>query len=341
MEVFLEILKDSCLDTLKLVPFLFLVYFLIELLEYKNVFKFEKSNLLKGKASPALGACFGCVPQCGFSVVSSELFSEQKISMAALVAVFLATSDEAFPLMLSNYHYIPSLLMMIAVKLIFAITVGYLTYFLSKKIFKNTDKNSNKNIALDDSKVFTTKQSKTEQNKENNINLHNIENNSHDNHKSDDHDESEHHEHIHACCHHDIGDNKFNWKHPLIHCAKISLYIFLVNLVMGGIVAAIGEENLLKFLSSSSAFQPLFAVLVGLIPNCAASVVLTELYMLGGLSFGAIIAGLSINAGIGILVLFKQNKNIKENLFILAMLIIPSLILGYALHFVPFGFLMV
>ena len=107
----------------------------------------------------------------------------------------------------------------------------------------------------------------------------------------------------------------------------------VVNIVFGLIIHFVGEDSLIAFLNGSSPFQPLFAVLVGLIPNCASSVVITELYLIGGLSFGSIVAGLSVNAGLGLIVLFKQNKNWKENLFILLMLIIPSLLVGYALHF--------
>jgi hypothetical protein len=110
---------------------------------------------------------------------------------------------------------------------------------------------------------------------------------------------------------------------------------------MGTIIHLVGEDSFADFLKSSSVLQPLFALLIGLIPNCASSVILTELYLMGGLSFGSIITGLCVNAGIGILVLLKQNKNIKENLFIVAMLIIPSLIIGYALHFIPFKFLLI
>lgn len=336
------VLLDSLIDTLKLVPFLFLVYFLIELLEYKNVFKFEKSNLLKGKASPALGACFGCVPQCGFSVVSAELYSERKISVAALVAVFIATSDEAFPLMISDYHTIPSLLLLIVTKLVLAIAIGYLTYFLSKRIFKDnsqTQINKTKSAHLSHNSItINEKTFSTDSSIDTKLADHKNDNHS-DTDTNHDHNEETEHNHIHACCHHDPTDTKFDWKHPLIHCAKISLYIFLVNLIMGIIVALIGEESLMNFLSSSSLFQPLFALIVGIIPNCAASVVLTELYMMGGLSFGAIVTGLSVNAGIGLLVLLKQNKNIKENLFIIFMLVIPSLIAGYALHFIPLDFL--
>ena len=124
MEMFLHVILHSLEEAVKLLPILFLVYFLIELLEYKNIFKFENSKLLKGKASPAMGALFGSVPQCGFSVISSELYSKRKISIGALIAVFVATSDEALPLMLSNYKAIPSLLLLLAVKIVMAISIG-------------------------------------------------------------------------------------------------------------------------------------------------------------------------------------------------------------------------
>lgn len=290
MEKFWDVLLDSLIDTAKLVPILFIVYFLIEFLEYKNVFKFQNSKLLKGKASPVMGSIFGSVPQCGFSVVSAELYSERKISIGALVAVFIATSDEALPIMLSNYKAIPALLCLILTKIVFSILVGYLTMFLYGKFFKNTTQT----IA-----------------------------------------EVHHDEHLHACCHHDLEDEKFDWKHPLIHCIKITLYILVINIIFGTILMFVGEDNLLKFLNSSSIFQPILAILIGLIPNCVSSVVITELYLMGGLSFGSIVAGLSVNAGIGLIVLLKENKNKKENLFIILTLIISSLIVGYGLHFLP------
>ena len=151
--------------------------------------------------------------------------------------------------------------------------------------------------------------------------------------------EDTHHEEqpesIHACCHHDLVDHKFDWKHPVVHCLKISVYIFIFNLIFGGLVEIVGEDNLTAFLASSHVFQPLFAVLIGLIPNCASSVVLTELYLMQGLSFGAIVAGLGVNAGLGFIVLLKENKNKKENLFIALTITIASLAFGYALHFLP------
>ena len=292
MEEFAHVLLHALKDTAILLPILFVVYLLIEFLEFKNVFKFEKSKLLKGKASPVVGAAFGSVPQCGFSVVSAELFSERKISIGALIAVFIATSDEAIPIMLSNYQSIPALICLIITKIFFSIIVGYLTMFIYGRLFKHSS-----------SKQHT---------------------------KS--HDE---HEHLHACCHHDLQDDKFDWIHPVVHCLKIALYIFIINLIFGTIIMFVGEDNLVLFLNSSKIFQPLFAIMIGFIPNCVSSVILTELYLMGGLSFGSIVAGLSVNAGIGLVVLLKENKNKKENLFIILSLLISSLIIGYGLHFLP------
>ena len=311
MEEFLHIILHSLEETVKILPILFLIYFLIELLEYKNVFKFENSKMLKGKAGPVMGALFGTVPQCGFSVISSELYSKRKISIGALIAVFVATSDEALPLMLSNYKAIPSLLLLIAVKIVMAIVIGYLAMFLYGKIFK-----------FDKSKNNTNK-----------IEKNDIENHEH-NDDHDDHDEH-HEEHIHACCHHDLQDNLFDWKHPLVHCLKITLYIFIFNVFFGTFVELVGKDNLITFLGINHILQPLLAVLIGLIPNCVSSVVLTELYLAGGLTFGSIVAGLSVNAGLGLIILMKDNKNKKENLFIILSLIIPSLIFGYILHILP------
>lgn len=294
MKEFLDVLLDSLIDTAKILPVLFIVYFLIEFLEYKNVFRFENSKLLKGKASPVMGALFGSVPQCGFSVVSAELYSERKISIGALVAVFIATSDEALPIMISNYKSIPALIVLILTKIVFSIIVGYITMLLYSKFFEK--------------KIQPTPHEET----------------SH-----------EHGEHLHACCNHDLEDTKFDWKHPLIHCLKITLYIFVINVIFGTILMFVGEDNLIAFLNSSKVFQPLFAILIGFIPNCVSSVVITELYLMGGLSFGSIVAGLSVNAGIGLIVLLKENKNKKENLFIILSLVLSSLIIGYGLHFIP------
>lgn len=305
-----ETLLDALVDTLKVLPLLFIVYMLLEFLEYRGVMKFEHSKFLKGKASPVFGSLFGCVPQCGFSVISTDLYSEKKISIGALIAVYVATSDEAIPIMIAEVDAIPQMLLLIAVKIVMGIVIGYLAMFLYGKIFKN-----NENAV-----TVSAENSKSSEKV-------NTENHEHDELKT------EEHKHIsHGCCKHDLEQQRFDWLHPILHCLKISAFILIVNIILGVAIYYITEERLIAFLEKSSAFQPLFAVIIGLIPNCVSSLVITELYLAGGLSFGSIIAGLSVNAGLGLVVLFKQNKNWKENLFIILMLIIPSLIIGYGIH---------
>ncbi len=282
-----EVLLDALIDSLKMLPILLVVYFLIELLEYKQVLKFEKSSLINGKASPIFGALFGSVPQCGFSVISTDLFNKRKLSVGALIAVYIATSDEALPLMLSKPQFALDLLILMAIKIVFAVLVGYLSMWLYGKFFKPE----------------TAPAPAIEQAPE---------------------------AHLHGCCGHEV-DNKFEWMHPILHALKIFVFVLVANVVFGAIIYYVGLNNITNFLQKGGVFEPLFACLIGLIPNCASSVVLTQLYMVGGLSFGSLVCGLSVNAGLGLMVLFKSNKNRKQNLFIVLMLVVPSLLLGYLL----------
>ena len=309
MHEYWHVIVESLIDTVKILPILFVVYYLIELLEYKGAKKISNHKLLKSKASPVMGAVVGSVPQCGFSVVSTDLFTKGKISVGALIAVYIATSDEALPIMLSQPKSICWMVLLIFIKILFAILVGFISILLYGLIFKN--------------KAVKKKSMHHE----------------HDGHEEHDahgnHDESEELDEVHGgCCHHHVETKSFDWLHPLLHCLKISAFILIINFLFGMITHIwVGEENLIKFLSAGRFAQPILAVLIGLIPNCASSVVLTELFLLKGLSFGALVAGLCVNAGLGLIVLFKQHKNWKENVFILLMLVVPSLILGYGLLF--------
>ena len=293
MHEYWHVILEALIDTAKMLPLLFVVYYLIELLEYKCAAKWKNSKLLKGRASPTFGSLIGCVPQCGFSVISTDLFAKGTISVGALVAVYIATSDEAIPLMISNPESIGWLCALIAIKLVMGILVGYLSMVFYKILFRQP-------------KVVVP----------------------------DHHDEEEIEVHG-GCCHHHVETKSFDWLHPMLHCLKISAFILTINIVLGCVTHIwIGEDALINFLDASRWLQPLFAVLIGLIPNCAASVCLTEFFLMGGLSFGSFVAGLCVNAGIGLIILLKQNKNWRENIFIFAMLIIPSLIVGYALSFI-------
>lgn len=326
-----DVILDALIDTAKLLPLLFIVYYIIELIEYKYALKFQNNKFLKGKASPVIGALLGCVPQCGFSVVTTDLYSRGSVSIGALIAVYIATSDEAIPLMISNPDSILWLLALIGIKIVLAILIGYFAMYLYKVIFKRkkeyiSPNNHNEKVVEDD-------HSHNENDKENinneqtsgvvlegNVEEINAET------QSDVHG---------GCCHHHVGKKTFDWLHPLLHCLKISAFILVINLLFGFITEIwIGEEALTNFLASSLYWQPVLAIIIGLIPNCVSSVVITELFLMGGLSFGSLVAGLMVNAGIGLIILLKQNKNWKENLFIFLMLIIPSLIAGYALNFI-------
>lgn len=310
MHEYLHVILESLIDVAKILPFLFIIYYLIELVEYKQAIKIENSNLLKGDASPIFGSLLGCVPQCGFSVVSTDLFNKGYISVGALIAVYIATSDEALPIMLSHPDKLPWLIALITIKIVLGIIVGYLSIALYKVFFKN------KKQYIDNSK-----ETKIKENEKYN----------HNEHGSEEHDEEE----IglgDGCCHHHVRTKSFDWLHPLLHCVKIAIFILCLNVLFGFVTHIwVGEQNLMNFLNASKPVQPILAVLIGLIPNCASSVALAELFVMGGLSFGALVAGLSVNAGLGLLMLIRKNKSWKEILFILTMLIVPSLMMGYAL----------
>ena len=299
-----EVFCEAVLDSLKMLPILLVVYFLIEFIEYKWAVKLQNNRLLRGKASPALAALVGSVPQCGFSVVAADLFAQGIIPIGALLSVFIATSDEALPLLLAHPQSWLAIIVLVVAKIIIAIFAGYLanaTYRL-----------------LHHRKVV--------------INVQPAHDETHD-------EEEHHHEHeakpitvLHdGCCHHHLDTKRFDWKHPLLHSLKIWAFIFAVSLLFGFVADVwIGEDRLTNFLTGSFWLQPLVSVLVGLIPNCAASVVLTELYLMGGLQFGALLGGLCVNAGLGVIFLLRQKRLWSEKLFVISWLIIISLVVGYS-----------
>ncbi len=312
MEEWLDVLLDATLDTVKMVPILLVVYFLIEILEYKKVIKLGNSSIFKGKASPVFATLFGIIPQCGFSVIATDLFTQGNLTVGALIAIYIATSDEALPMMLSNVsnpQILLDMLLLIAVKIVFAISAGYLVQFIYNRLFKEPAKvdDFDEPFSLE---VNQGARANRFVEKDKTINM--------------------------SCnCSYCSGNStKFVWQNPIFKTLRIALYVFVINLILGTIIMFIGEDKIAEFLQSSYAVQPIFAVLVGLIPNCAASIILTELYIEGGLTFGSIIAGLSVNAGLGMLFLLKNGKDVKKNVFIIGSLITLALIVGYAIHYI-------
>ena len=274
----LHVLEHTLTDSLKMLPFLFLAYLLIEYIEHSHSKKIEKALGKSGKYGPFVGALLGLIPQCGFSVTASSFYSGRVITIGTLLSVYLATSDEAIPVLLTHPDNIGIILKLLLVKFIIAFLAGFIIDFILNKFHK----------------------------KRHDKNPHEV--------------ETKTHEHIHKMCHGCDCENSNILKSTIKHTINIFLFIVLITFILNLAIHFIGEENLSKILMSGSIFQPFVAALIGLIPNCASSVLLTELYIAGNISFASIIAGLSTGAGVGLVVLFKTNKNIKQNLKILGLL---------------------
>lgn len=372
-----EVISDSILDTLKLAPFIVAVYLVIEIAEHKAAGRFATGKALFSPVAPLAGAAAGIVPQCGFSVVSANLYSAGKITLGTLVAVFIATSDEAIPVILADYTAAPKLVPLILIKFAFAVAVGYFLHFTFKNGFKIRGKVKNSTHQSDaavkptenagkekdfkavekeclcalsrDSAVLSGEEKRDILNRENGSDNSQTDNRKEENVTDSAKEREEDGEknmpdsdkkdtgdvlHCHGCHGHSVTGGKEGVGtlilHPLIHSLTVLAFIFIVNLALGTIIFYVGEDVLSTFLNRTAFLQPFFAALVGLIPNCAASVVISRLYALGSLSLGAAVAGLSAGAGLGYAVLFKENKNVKENLLIVLFVFAVCVLFGMA-----------
>ena len=263
----------SLLDVLKLMPFLLISFIVMELIEHKinNKSKLKKIN----KFGPLAGATLGLIPQCGFSVVASTLYTARVISLGTLFAIYLSTSDEMLPIMIANKADITIIGSILFTKFILGLFFGILVDIIYK-----TKLNNQINDLCDE-------------------------------------------EHCHC------KDSII--KSSIIHTLKISLFILLANIILNIII---DQEVLTTFVDNNKILSPILSSIIGLIPNCASSVVITELYLEQIIPFGSCISGLLSGSGLGLLVLFKQNKNLKENILILLILIIFSSLCGIILNFI-------
>lgn len=282
---------DAIKDTAHMLPFLLVIFYLIEFFEVRFSGRMRTKISDSKKAGPLLGAILGCVPQCGFSVVISTLYTRRYVSVGTLLAVYLSTSDEAIPIILSKPEQAPLVLQIIGAKIAIALLGGYGADLLFRQS-KNTCAVSGEAQPVEIR------------------------------------DEG-------CCSHHLQGEapGREIFLHPLIHTAKITGWIFAITLIINFIVFKVGgEENLGKAMLVGTVFQPVIAALIGLIPNCAASVAITMMYLKGGLSFGSAIAGLCAGGGLGLLVLFKENQDHKDTLRIVGLLLAVSIGAGILLQ---------
>lgn len=278
-DILLDVLAEAFIDSLKMLPFLFGVYLLIEFLEHKSSGKMVRTLQKLGPFGAVGGALLGCVPQCGFSVAAANLYSGRMISAGTLIAVFISTSDEAVPIILGNPQNAKTAIKLLAVKVAIAIVVGIICDLVLKALNKPVLEKPCEQL-----------------------------------------------------CEHCGCENHGILYSAAKHTVSIFLFILAISVVLGGLIEIIGQENLSKLLLTDSVFQPFLAALIGFIPNCAASVILTQLFIEGGLTFGSLVAGLSTGAGLGLVVLFKTNKHFKQNISIAAVLYIAGALSGMLIN---------
>lgn len=265
-----EIILDTILDTIKLLPFLFVTFLIIEYLEHKID---NKKIITKGEnLGPLLGAILGIFPQCGFSASATNLYATRVITLGTLLSIYLSTSDEMLPLMLANKINIKTIIVILLIKFIIGMTAGFIIDLIYRK--KET-------IKIDEMC-----------------------------------------KHDHCDCNHSII------KSSIKHTLSITLFILISSFIINIAFTYLGETFLEKLFMKNTIMSHFLSSLVGLIPNCGASIMITELYINQTITLGATISGLLTGAGIGLLILFKTNKNIKENITILTLIYLIGTISG-------------
>lgn len=277
----IEIIKDTLIDALKILPFLFVTYLIMESLEHKTGNKTKQLVKKSGKLGPLFGSILGIFPQCGFSTVAASLYAGRVITLGTLIAVFLSTSDEMLPILISESAPIELIVKVLAIKLIIGIIAGFIVDILHMLIFKKLKKEENDEDAIEDMC-----------------------------------------EHEHCDCEHGIV------KSAIKHTINILAFIIIITFLINMIIYFIGEDNISNAIAQVPIAGILVSALIGFIPNCAGSVIITELYLSNLISLGSMMAGLLVGSGIGILVLFRTNKNVKDNLKIMGILYVISIISG-------------
>lgn len=283
---FFSLISDSLLDTLKLLPFLFLTYLLMEYLEHRAGGAAEKVLKRSGQFGAVIGSALGIIPQCGFSSAAAGLYSARVISIGTLISVFLATSDEMIPIFISRGGDLTLMLKILAVKFVIALVAGLIIDLVIKAIYKK--KGTEQAVKIEELC-----------------------------------------ERDQCHCHNDI------LKSALVHTGKISLFILIFTFVLNFLVYFVGENNIALLVLNRPVLANILAAIVGLIPNCASSVIISELFIEGMLSAGALLSGLLVNSGIALAVLFRTNRPKKNTFIIVAILLAISIVVGIVIDLTP------
>lgn len=273
----LEVIQDALIDSVKLLPFLFITYLIMEYIEHKTSEKSKETIKKSGKFGPLIGSILGIFPQCGFSVSATNLYAARVITLGTLISVYLSTSDEMLPIFISEAVPVSTILKILLVKLVIGMVAGFLIDLFLR--IKNKNKQEDEKIV--------------------------------------DLCEKEH-------CHCDHGIIKSSLKHTL----NIFIFILIITVLINIAIYFIGEERIAEFIEINPVLGPVIAGLIGLIPNCASSVILTQLYLENIITAATMISGLLVGAGVGLAVLFKTNKGIKQNIKIVGLLYLIGVISG-------------
>ena len=283
-EEFLEVLLDTGIDALKLLPFLFITYLIMEYIEHKTGDKTKNIIKKSGKWGPVFGAILGIFPQCGFSAAAANLYAGKVITLGTLIAIFLSTSDEMLPILISEAAPIDVILKILATKLVIGIIAGVIIDFIGQAFRKKKERQKKEETVEEIGHICE-------------------------------------HEHCHC-------EKEGIFKSSIKHTLNIFVFIIIISLVMNIAIYFIGEENISNLILNMPIVGPLIAGIVGLIPNCASSVILTQLYLQNVISVGSMIGGLLVGSGIGILILFRVNENFKENVKIVTILYLIGVLSG-------------
>ena len=285
----LEIIEETLIDAVKLLPFLFITYLIMEYIEHKMGHKTKSAIKKSGKWGPIIGSILGVFPQCGFSVSATNLYAGRVITLGTLIAVYLSTSDEMLPIFISEAVSPVTILKILGIKLIIGMIAGVILDLFVNLIIKN----KNKKIV--------------QQNEE----------------------DSEEDEIGHMCEEEHCHCNESGiLKSAIHHTLSILVFIVLITFIINTVVYFVGEETIAGWILNKPVIGPVIASLIGLIPNCAASVIITNMYLENVISLGSMISGLLTGAGVGLAVLFKTNSKIKENIRIIILLYAIGVISG-------------
>lgn len=355
MDLLIDILLDAGKDTLSLVPFLLVTYLALETLEHVAGDRVNGAIKRAGAAGPVVGSLLGMVPQCGFSAMAATLYAGRVVTLGTLVAVFLSTSDEMLPLLLAEQVPVQTMAMLLASKALIALVTGFIVDAAIRGLRRNARAHAairrtvlgtaanpaHVNCAHDDH----TGDDIIDEVAEAGVSADHIHELCERDHCGCDEDEDEHgHDHGHADAHeHHHGHSHSHEGAPVLsiirsaisHTVQVSVFIFLVTLILVAVLETFGESAIEQFLRGNETLAVLGSALVGLIPNCSASVVITQLYLEGVLQLAPMLAGTLISAGVGYLVLFRTNRSARENAVFLVMMYVIGA--GWGLILSAFG----